>query len=85
MNFIICKVLINLWNKISSYKVGVVKKKLVFKNFDESLRYFLIIEIGGEECDFEVSESQIKGLTKGSLIITKCITYQNSNYICNII
>ena len=81
----ISKSLISLWNKFSSYKIGIVKKKLIYKNFDESVRFFLVLEINGEECDFEVDEPQIKCLTKGSLIVAKCITYQNSNYICNII
>jgi hypothetical protein len=85
MSSIISKALISLWNKFSPYKIGTVKKKLVFKNFDESVRFFLIVEIDGEECDFEVTESFIKGLNQGSLIVAKCITYQNSNYICNIL
>lgn len=85
MSSIISKALISLWNKFSPYKIGTVRKKLVFKNFDESVRFFLVVEIDGEECDFEVTELFIKSLKQGSLIVAKCITYQNSNYICNIL
>lgn len=85
MSSIISKALISLWNKFSSYKIGTVKKKLVFKNFDESVRFFLVVEVDGEECDFEVTESFIKDLRQGSLIVAKCVTYQNSNYICSIL
>ncbi len=83
MNFL--KVVISFWNSISSYKIGTLKKKLQFKKFDGTKRYFLVVDIEGEECDIEVNHFQINLFSTNSLMIVKCQTYQNSNYIQTIL
>lgn len=83
MNFF--KVVISLWNSFSPYKIGTLKKKLQFRKFDGTLRYFLVVDIEGEECDFEVDHFQINLFSKNSLMIVKCQNYQNANYIQEIV
>ena len=83
MSFI--KSLVSAWNFFSPYKIGTLKKKLQFESFNEQKRYFLVVEIEGEECDFEVDDFQIKLFKKNSVMIVKCVNYQSGNYIQEIL
>jgi hypothetical protein len=83
MSFI--KSLVSVWNSFSPYKIGTLKKKFQFESFNGQKRYFLIVMIEGEECEFEVDEFQVLLFSKNSTIIVKCVHYQNSNYIQTIL
>lgn len=69
----------------SPYQLGVVSKKLVYTNFDDSERYFFVVKINNELCDFEVSESMVKKYKKDQWILMNTVTYSNARYVKNII
>ena len=69
----------------TAYQIGTVSKKLVYTNFDDSERYFLLVSIDGELCDFEVSEAMVKQYKQGQWILMNTVTYYNARYVKSII
>jgi len=69
----------------SPYRLGKIEKKLIYRSFNGNERYFLVVSIDGELCDFEVSESMVKKYKQGQWILMNTVTYYNARYVKSII
>lgn len=82
---ILSLLLITLLIIASPYRLGKIEKKLVYRSFNGDKRYFLVVNINGELCDFEVDSFQIRLFRKFEWVLVNTVTYQNSKYIKTIV